>query len=50
MERYVMTSQLKTLLLLTLLSAIIIALGGLLGGRAGVLFAFGLALIMNVGS
>ena len=45
-----MTSQLKTLLLLTLLSAIIIALGGLLGGRAGVLFAFGLALIMNVGS
>ena len=45
-----MTSQLKTLLLLSLLSAIIIALGGLLGGRAGVVFAFGLALIMNVGS
>lgn len=45
-----MTSQLKTVLLLALLSAIIIALGGLLGGRTGVLFAFGLALIMNVGS
>lgn len=37
-------------MLLGLLSAIIIILGGLMGGRTGVIFAFGLALIMNVGS
>lgn len=45
-----MTSQIKTVLLLALLSGIIIVLGGLLGGRTGVIFAFGLALLMNVGS
>ncbi|WP_308621599.1 M48 family metalloprotease, partial [uncultured Desulfovibrio sp.] len=45
-----MTSQLKTLFLLALLSGIIIVLGGLLGGRGGVIIAFGLALVMNVGS
>ena len=45
-----MTSQIKTALLLALLSGIIIVLGGLLGGRTGVIFAFGLALLMNVGS
>lgn len=45
-----MTSQIKTVLLLGLLSAIIIILGGALGGRSGVIIAFGLALIMNVGS
>ena len=45
-----MTSQIKTVLLLGLLSGIIIAMGGLLGGRTGVVFAFGLALLMNVGS
>lgn len=45
-----MTSQIKTILLLALLSAIIIMLGGLMGGRTGVIFAFGLALLMNVGS
>ncbi|MGE9985437.1 M48 family metalloprotease [Desulfovibrio sp. SGI.169] len=45
-----MTSQIKTVLLLALLSGIIIVLGGLLGGRGGVLVAFGLALVMNVGS
>lgn len=45
-----MTSQLKTLFLLALLSGIIIVLGGLLGGRSGVIIAFGLALLMNVGS
>ena len=45
-----MTSQLKTVLLLALLSAIIIFFGGLLGGRGGMLFAFGLALFMNLGS
>lgn len=45
-----MTSQLKTAMLLGLLTAIIIILGGLMGGRTGVIFAFGLAVIMNVGS
>ena len=45
-----MTSQIKTVLLLALLSAIIIMLGGLMGGRTGIIFAFGLALVMNVGS
>ena len=37
-------------MLLGLLSAIIIILGGLMGGRTGVIFAFGLAVIRNVGS
>lgn len=45
-----MTSQFKTMLLLALLSGIIIVLGGLLGGRGGIVIAFGLALLMNVGS
>ncbi len=45
-----MTTQIKTFLFLALLSGIIIVLGGLLGGRAGVIIAFGFALIMNVSS
>lgn len=45
-----MTSQIKTVLLLGLLSGIIIVLGGLLGGSTGIIIAFGMALIMNVGS
>ncbi|MBQ7739206.1 MAG: zinc metalloprotease HtpX [Desulfovibrionaceae bacterium] len=45
-----MTSQFKTVLLLGFLSAIVIILGGLLGGRGGIIIAFGLAIIMNVGS
>ena len=45
-----MTRQIKTVLLLALLSGIIIVLGGLMGGRTGVIIAFGLALVMNVGS
>jgi len=45
-----MTSQLKTLLLLGLLSALIIMLGGALGGRTGIVIALGLALFMNLGS
>lgn len=45
-----MTSQIKTVLLLALLSGIIIVLGGMMGGRTGVIIAFGLALAMNVGS
>ncbi|MCL1985087.1 MAG: zinc metalloprotease HtpX [Betaproteobacteria bacterium] len=45
-----MTSQVKTALLLALLSAIIISLGALMGGRTGIIVALGLAVIMNVGS
>lgn len=45
-----MTSQLKTVLLLATLSGIIIVLGGLIGGRGGIILAFGLALVMNIGS
>ena len=45
-----MSSQIKTVLLLGLLSGIIIVLGGMLGGRSGIIIAFGLALVMNIGS
>ena len=45
-----MTSNLKTMMLLALLSGIIIVLGGALGGKGGIIIAFALALIMNVGS
>lgn len=45
-----MTSQLKTVFLLALMSGIIIILGGALGGRTGIIIALGLALVMNVGS
>ena len=45
-----MTSQVKTFLLLGVLSALVIFLGGLLGGRIGIFIAFALAIIMNVGN
>lgn len=45
-----MTSQIKTVLLLGLLSALIIFLGGMMGGRTGIMIALGLALVMNVAS
>lgn len=45
-----MTNQLKTGLLLGLLTALILIFGRLLGGHAGLLFAFVLAIAMNVGS
>jgi heat shock protein HtpX len=45
-----MTSQIKTVLLMALLSAIIISLGALMGGRTGIVIALGLAVVMNVGS
>lgn len=45
-----MTSQLKTVLLLALLSGLIIVLGGLIGGRSGIFIAFLLAIVMNIGS
>ncbi len=45
-----MTSQLKTGLLLGLLTAIILFFGQTLGGQSGLILAFGLAVIMNVSS
>ena len=45
-----MTSQLKTALLLALLTGLILFLGQAVGGKAGLLIAFAFALIMNVGS
>ncbi len=45
-----MTSQLKTGLLLVLLSAIILFLGQMLGGSTGLVIAFAFALLMNLGS
>lgn len=45
-----MTSQLKTGLLLILLSCIILFLGRFLGGNTGLVIAFGVALVMNLGS
>jgi len=45
-----MTSQIKTVLLLGLLTGLLMLLGGALGGRAGLMLAFGFAMLMNVGS
>lgn len=45
-----MTSQIKTVILLGLLSAIIIFLGGMIGGRGGLIIAFLMAVFMNLGS
>ena len=43
-------NNVKTLLLMALMSGIIIMLGGVLGGSGGVVIAFVLALVMNIGS
>lgn len=45
-----MTSQIKTVLLLGLLTGLLMLLGGAMGGRVGLMFAFGFAMLMNVGS
>lgn len=45
-----MTSQIKTLVLLSLLTCLLMFLGGAMGGRAGLFLAFGFAMLMNVGS
>ncbi len=42
-----MTSQLKTFFLLALLTGLILFLGQLMGGRTGLIVAFGFALVMN---
>lgn len=43
-------SGVKTALLLGLLSAMLLAIGSAFGGQQGLVWAFGLALVMNVGS
>lgn len=45
-----MTSQIKTVMLLGLLTGLLLMLGMMFGGRAGLFIAFGLAIFMNVGS
>lgn len=45
-----MTSQLKTLLLMAGLSAVLIVMGNALGGRQGIVIALVFAVIMNIGS
>ena len=45
-----MTSQLKTLLLLSLLTGLLVAMGRAMGGPSGMVVAFGFALVMNLGS
>jgi heat shock protein HtpX len=45
-----MTSQIKTVLLLGLLTVLILAVGQALGGRGGLVIAFVFAMLMNVGS
>lgn len=48
--KYTVTSQIKTFLLLGLLSGLLIIIGGALGGRTGIIIAFGLAVVMNIWS
>lgn len=43
-------NSLKTFFFLTLLTLLLIWLGGMIGGRGGAMMAFGLALIMNMGA
>ena len=45
-----MTSQLKTLLLMAGLSAVLIVMGSALGGRQGIVIALVFAVIMNIGT
>jgi len=45
-----MSSTLKTAVLLGALSATFILIGGYVGGQSGMVLAFGLALVMNIGS
>lgn len=43
-------NRLKTLILLTVLTALVLAVGQLIGGRSGLLIALGFAVLMNFGA
>jgi heat shock protein HtpX len=43
-------NRIKTVLLLTALTVLLLIIGGLLGGRGGMLIALGLAAVMNFGA
>ena len=45
-----MMNRFKTTLLLSLLTVLLVFMGGALGGQGGMLLAFGMALVMNFGS
>lgn len=45
-----MMNQLKTTLLLSLLTVLLVAMGGAVGGQGGMIIAFGMAALMNFGS
>jgi len=45
-----MSSAVKTAILLGLMTALVIILGGAIGGQTGVIIAFAIAVLMNVGS
>src|SRR5918911_1954355 len=45
-----MQNTLKTTILLAALTALLIVIGGVLGGRGGMLLFFGLAIVMNLGA
>lgn len=45
-----MTSRIKTFVLLAALTALIMLIGGLVGGQSGIIVAFIFAMVMNVGS
>jgi heat shock protein HtpX len=45
-----MGNTIKTTLLLALLTVFLVGLGSVLGGRSGMVLAFGLAVVMNIGS
>jgi heat shock protein HtpX len=45
-----MGNTLKTTLLLAVLTVLFVLVGKAIGGQSGMVFAFGLAIVMNVGS
>jgi len=45
-----MSNSVKSVLLLATLTGVLVVMGRLIGGNAGMIFAFGLAVVMNAGS
>ena len=45
-----MTNTVKTTFLLALLTVLFVVIGKVIGGQSGMVFAFGLAVVMNIGS